>query len=303
MGMITSTSKPHGAIAFLAGNAEYSIGYSHLAPTCGDLGMRARLTDYASINDLFRRSRDELHEASRYSFHIGPDDSGMDDAPWLPDWFEMIVPAAYFPCSLPAAICGGAGLTVLLLGLILLMAGICFIIRRKKKEQALVLSVWEEGRLARLFITLYLPALLLSTAVLIVAHTMPRMYGYALYSDMAAPVLTGVAFIISTALLIRALRRRYNEHADRRVGVFRFIFGVPASVHVWKLKQFSIALSAQLLFFACILLLLTALYKPVFGYHPWQSPMRAHITWGHDGEKKCLNSLCERLEKASPWKK
>lgn len=254
MGVKYATAEPHTIITFLVGKAIFSIGKKDLDPLYRDFGMNDRLEALKQTDAAFERG---IAQTKR---HI---DGSMDRL-----MTNMLRPLAEpFHIGYSA---GTAANLLVLLGLFWIPAAV-----RRRGHAALTLAPWSEGWLARMFLAVYIPVFAVFLALVMVgAGRYSELLGeYGQFGDtfyVAISVLIGICQLVLIAIALKSLHRRYDEQTGERTSIFRFIFKAPAAAKAWTRKYLATAMAAQIVFLGCCFLILTIIYEPIVGAHPWQ---------------------------------
>jgi len=66
------------------------------------------------------------------------------------------------------------------------------------------------------------------------------------------------------------LHHSYDAASGERTGIFRFIYRSLAAVKTWTRKYLAAAMLGEIIFLACLGLLVIILHKPIMGGHLWE---------------------------------
>ena len=265
MGVNLASSEPATIMSVLVGTVVFTIAEARLEPIYKDFGMRDRLAALQRLDAAFERARKSCRSAIDYS-----------------DFITRTMRVFMAPVILGAAACLSSGLAVLVFLWWLPAA----IVRKRRRETALIVPPWSEGFLARVFLAIYIPTLAVALGMTFIEPV--AWFGFCA-SIPAQLVLLGVT--------LRILHHQYDEHAGERTGILRFIFKAPAAAKAWTRKYLIAALGAQLVFLACCFLLVAIVFKPAFGAYPWQANRFSLGNMSH--EQAVVRQTAVDLKKAS----
>jgi len=251
MGTNFALSEPRSIIRFLVGKAIFAIGWKSLRPVCKDFGMKETFDQYSKVDKESDRGLAVVRNAIK--------NNDLDE----------VERAMLIRFSMPFTAVAGFGAAILLEVYLLLWWSISKIIARRRKQETLSISPWGEGSLARLFLAVYLPAF--AILMIFVAFVSPHIHMELDTTGIWFEVAFGAAVqLVILGVMLKRLRRAFNESTGERVGMGRFIFRGPANRQAWSSKWLLGGVGAQAAFLLCVGLLMVILYKPIFGVQPWQ---------------------------------
>ncbi|MBI3947365.1 MAG: hypothetical protein HY321_15685 [Armatimonadetes bacterium] len=152
MGVVVALEEPHTLIAMLVGTAVFAIGWARLEPLYKDFGPADGLDRQRRVARAFDQARE---------------DARAHTSSMMPALIKGVAQAI----SLPVFIACAAGSSLGLVALSLLLWIPAGWVRRRRGEAPLHMVPWGEGRLARLFLAVYLPAVALTLGL---AYGLPR---------------------------------------------------------------------------------------------------------------------------------
>lgn len=281
MGVKYATSEPHTIITFLVGTAVFAIGKKDLDPLYRDFGMKDRLGAVKRTDAAFEDG------IARIKQHTS---GGMDRL--MTSMLQAL--AAPFLVGFSA---GTAANLMFLFALLWIPAAL-----RKRGQAAVTITPWSEGWLTKMLLAVYIPAFAVFFALMMLALSKyPAFLGeYGQFGSgfyVPVGVLIALCQLVLIALALKSLHRRYDEQTGESTGIFRFIFKVPAAAKSWTRQYVATAMAAQFVFLGCCFLILTVIYEPVVGAHPWQVD-RFKIT-SISAEQALVHSISTELQAAS----
>ncbi|MHB0913879.1 MAG: hypothetical protein ACYC2Y_10625 [Armatimonadota bacterium] len=270
MGVNLASSKPRQIIPVLVGKAIFSIGWKPLRPLYRKLGMTERLREHERLSRAFEKGLAECRKFNKTQLSVMMERLSRNFA-------------------LPAVFLAVWAVLLLVLALSLLLWIPAAVARRRRGEGPVTLSPWGEGWLARLFLAVLLPAwgAIAAAAILRPSLLEPD-------SPIAVLSLINLSELVLVALVLRTLRRRYDEGT----GMLRFLFKAPAAGKAWTRKYLTAALAAQLLFLAVVMLPASMVYKGIYGVPPWQ--VLRLSTSSFSREQRLCDRIAADLGRARP---
>jgi hypothetical protein len=232
------------------GRSIFKIGWKSLRPVCKDFGMKEKLAEYSSLDKEFDRANRVIRKSLRT------------------DFAAFVRGSLAIACIVCVPVFGVLGMMIVA-GLLGLWSGICKTIALRGGQQLLEIVPWDEGWLTRLLLAAHLPIFCLLMVLVVVAWAhAPQKNDLVYLGFVIAFGLVIELFVVG--VMQNKLRRSFNESTCERLGVLRFTFLGPASRQAWSSEWLMDGIRALVAFLVCVGLLVIILFKPVFGFHPWQ---------------------------------